>query len=176
MARRRFRPDQNNANRIKNAAASRDKYLNMAREAMSQGDRIEAENYLQHADHYFRVFSSLQEEDARNHPDRYENSERFETAERTEQPIATWQVEQEENSSQEHAFQSEQASSSPSPEGHAEAPQRHHRYKGRRREIHGGERRPGRPPRDETTQQIMHNEPAKNEESASEEAMPYAAA
>lgn len=71
MARRRFRPEQN-AGKIKSAAANRDKYLNLAREAMSQGDRIEAENFLQHADHYFRVLSTLQEEDARNRPERPE--------------------------------------------------------------------------------------------------------
>lgn len=71
MARRRFRPEQNTG-KIKNVAASRDKYLNLAREAMAQGDRIEAENYLQHADHYYRVLSALQEEDARNRPERTE--------------------------------------------------------------------------------------------------------
>lgn len=71
MARRRFRPEQNTG-KIKSASANRDKYLNLAREAMSQGERIEAENFLQHADHYFRVLSALQEEDARNRPERQE--------------------------------------------------------------------------------------------------------
>ncbi|MBM3617549.1 MAG: DUF4167 domain-containing protein [Alphaproteobacteria bacterium] len=67
----RFRPEQNTG-KIKSASAARDKYLNLAREAMSQGDRIEAENFLQHADHYYRVLSALQEEDARNRPERHE--------------------------------------------------------------------------------------------------------
>lgn len=67
--RRRFRSGgDNNAGKIKSAAANRDKYLNLARDAMAAGDRVEAENYLQHADHYFRVLSFLQEEDARNRP------------------------------------------------------------------------------------------------------------
>lgn len=66
--RRRFRSGDNNAGKIKSVSANRDKYLNLARDAMASGDRVEAENYLQHADHYFRVLSFLQEEDARNRP------------------------------------------------------------------------------------------------------------
>lgn len=63
-ARRRF-SGNNNAAKAKSASANRDKYLNLARDAMATGDRIEAENYLQHADHYFRVYSALMAEDAR---------------------------------------------------------------------------------------------------------------
>lgn len=37
-----------------------DKYLTLARDASSSGDRIKAENYLQHAEHYFRVIRSIQ--------------------------------------------------------------------------------------------------------------------
>ena len=37
-----------------------DKYNNLAREALSSGDKILSENYLQHADHYSRILS-LQE-------------------------------------------------------------------------------------------------------------------
>lgn len=70
--RRRFnnRGGENNAGKIKNVSANRDKYLNLARDAMAAGDRVEAENYLQHAEHYFRVLSALQEEDNRNRPER----------------------------------------------------------------------------------------------------------
>lgn len=32
-----------------------DKYQALARDALSAGDRIAAENYLQHAEHYYRV-------------------------------------------------------------------------------------------------------------------------
>jgi hypothetical protein len=32
-----------------------DKYLLLARDANSSGDRVAAENYLQHAEHYYRV-------------------------------------------------------------------------------------------------------------------------
>lgn len=60
--------NENNTGKIKSAAANRDKYLNLARDALASGDRVESENYLQHAEHYYRVLSFLQEEDARNRP------------------------------------------------------------------------------------------------------------
>lgn len=37
-----------------------EKYLALARDAQSSGDPISAENYLQHAEHYFRIISSAQ--------------------------------------------------------------------------------------------------------------------
>jgi hypothetical protein len=39
----------------KNYAASREKYLAQARDALSAGDRVLAENYFQHADHCYRM-------------------------------------------------------------------------------------------------------------------------
>ncbi len=41
-----------------NAHQVLEKYLTLARDAHAQGDRIAAENYYQHAEHYFRVISS----------------------------------------------------------------------------------------------------------------------
>jgi len=35
-----------------------EKYLTLAREAMASGDRIAAENYYQHAEHYYRVLNA----------------------------------------------------------------------------------------------------------------------
>ncbi len=37
-----------------------DKYIALARDASSAGDRVKAENYLQHAEHYFRLIRSMQ--------------------------------------------------------------------------------------------------------------------
>lgn len=37
-----------------------DKYLALARDANSAGDRVKAENYLQHAEHYFRLIRQIQ--------------------------------------------------------------------------------------------------------------------
>ena len=43
-----------------NAAHVAEKYLQLARDAQSSGDSVMAENYLQHAEHYFRVLRALQ--------------------------------------------------------------------------------------------------------------------
>ena len=53
---KRRNPGRNN----QNAAKLIDKYNNLAREALSSGDKILSENYLQHADHFSRILS-LQE-------------------------------------------------------------------------------------------------------------------
>ena len=37
-----------------------EKYLQLARDANSSGDRIQAENYHQHAEHYFRILQASQ--------------------------------------------------------------------------------------------------------------------
>jgi hypothetical protein len=39
-----------------------EKYLQLARDAQSSGDPIAAENYYQHAEHYFRLIASAQEQ------------------------------------------------------------------------------------------------------------------
>jgi Domain of unknown function (DUF4167) len=43
-----------------NAAHIAEKYLQLARDAQSSGDSVMAENYLQHAEHYFRIVSAAQ--------------------------------------------------------------------------------------------------------------------
>jgi hypothetical protein len=43
-----------------NAATIYEKYLQLARDASSSGDRVMAESYLQHAEHYFRVMRAMQ--------------------------------------------------------------------------------------------------------------------
>ncbi|MEJ0060996.1 MAG: DUF4167 domain-containing protein [Terricaulis sp.] len=42
------------------AAHIYERYLQLARDASSAGDRVMAENYLQHAEHYFRVLRAMQ--------------------------------------------------------------------------------------------------------------------
>ena len=44
-----------------NASHIAEKYLQLARDAQSSGDSVMAENYLQHAEHYFRNVSSAQQ-------------------------------------------------------------------------------------------------------------------
>jgi len=44
-----------------NAYQVLEKYLQLARDAGTMGDRVGAENFLQHADHYYRVVASMNE-------------------------------------------------------------------------------------------------------------------
>ncbi len=48
-----------------NAWQVHEKYLALARDASSSGDRVTAESYLQHAEHYFRIISQIQEAENR---------------------------------------------------------------------------------------------------------------
>ena len=44
-----------------NAYQVHEKYLALSRDASAAGDRIMAENYLQHAEHYYRIITSINE-------------------------------------------------------------------------------------------------------------------
>ncbi|MEX2318341.1 MAG: DUF4167 domain-containing protein, partial [Bauldia sp.] len=37
-----------------------EKYVQLARDAQSSGDRVAGENYLQHAEHYYRIVAAAQ--------------------------------------------------------------------------------------------------------------------
>ncbi len=50
---KRRNPGRNN----QNASKLIEKYINLAREALSNGDKILSENYFQHADHFSRISS-----------------------------------------------------------------------------------------------------------------------
>jgi hypothetical protein len=45
-----------------------DKYMQLARDAQSSGDPVAAENYYQHAEHYFRLIATAQEQFRQNNP------------------------------------------------------------------------------------------------------------
>src|ERR1700759_5088415 len=45
-----------------------EKYLQLARDARSSGDPVAAENYYQHAEHYFRLIAAAQEQLRQNQP------------------------------------------------------------------------------------------------------------
>jgi hypothetical protein len=64
-------PQNNNPNRTFDSAGPEikirgsaahvyEKYLQLARDANSAGDRVAAENYLQHAEHYYRIMAANQ--------------------------------------------------------------------------------------------------------------------
>jgi hypothetical protein len=48
-----------------NAHQVLEKYLSLARDASSQGDRVAAENYYQHAEHYFRMINAQNQNQGR---------------------------------------------------------------------------------------------------------------
>ena len=58
---KRRHPGKNN----QNAAKLIEKYNDLAREALSNGDKILSENYLQHSEHFSRILIS--QENSRNH-------------------------------------------------------------------------------------------------------------
>src|SRR5688572_29676092 len=54
-----------------NAAHVAEKYLQLARDAQSSGDNVMAENYLQHAEHYFRIVAAGQAAQNPSRPDQF---------------------------------------------------------------------------------------------------------
>src|SRR3954468_2779921 len=51
-----------------NASHVAEKYVQLARAARSSGDPVAAENYYQHAEHYFRLIAAAQEQFRQNNP------------------------------------------------------------------------------------------------------------
>src|SRR5215469_1689978 len=45
-----------------------EKYIQLARDAQASGDPVAAENYFQHAEHYFRLIAAAQEQFRQNNP------------------------------------------------------------------------------------------------------------
>jgi hypothetical protein len=52
-----------------------EKYVQLARDARSSGDPVAAENYYQHAEHYFRLIAAAQEQFRQNQPQPRSESE-----------------------------------------------------------------------------------------------------
>ena len=66
---KRRHPGKNN----QNAAKLIEKYNDLAREALSNGDKILSENYLQHSEHFSRIHMS--QENSRNNNENLTNSD-----------------------------------------------------------------------------------------------------
>src|SRR3982750_1970584 len=52
-----------------------EKYVQLARDARSSGDPVAAENYYQHAEHYFRLIAAAQEQFRQNQPQQARNTD-----------------------------------------------------------------------------------------------------
>ena len=82
---KRRHPGKNN----QNAAKLVEKYNDLAREALSNGDKILSENYLQHSEHFSRILIS--QEKIRNNP---ENAEENNTGDKIKIENDTKEVEE----------------------------------------------------------------------------------
>src|SRR5476651_2825335 len=58
-----------------NAHHVAEKYLQLARDAQSSGDPVQAENYFQHAEHYLRLIAAAQEQFRQTNPQFYRGDE-----------------------------------------------------------------------------------------------------
>lgn len=68
-----------------NAAQVYEKYLQLARDAQSGGDRVLGESFMQHAEHYYRILNESSDPGSRVHPQRETRShERVDERERDE--------------------------------------------------------------------------------------------
>ena len=65
-----------------NPATIAEKYVQLARDAQASGDSVMAENYFQHAEHYFRIISAAQAQSQARQEER--ERERAERAERND--------------------------------------------------------------------------------------------
>ena len=153
-----------------NASHIAEKYLQLARDAQSSGDSVMAENYLQHAEHYFRIVSSAQQaqngqrpdgqDDADYDDDMPEMNSRFSSPQpQPQQQYIQSEGEEQSDGEQPRQQQGEQRPRNERPEG--ERQQRNDR--GERRE------RPERQPRPEG--EVAVSQPV----AASEEAAPVEA-
>ena len=73
-------PGRNN----QNANKLIDKYSDLAREALSNGDKILSENYFQHADHFLRISNDKDRNFIKNTNDEQRPNNNIETSENNE--------------------------------------------------------------------------------------------
>ncbi len=66
-----------------------EKYLQLARDANSAGDRVMAENYLQHAEHYYRIMAATAAQQAQYQAQQAQNRAPQQGGETTQAPAAS---------------------------------------------------------------------------------------
>ena len=89
-------PGRNNHN----ASKLIEKYNNLAREALSSGDKILSENYFQHADHFTRILNEKEIKkkifNSRNSTDLNNSTDNAENKDSTEKDVSNLEVAQQE--------------------------------------------------------------------------------
>ena len=77
-------PGRNNHN----ASKLIEKYNNLAREALSTGDKILSENYFQHADHFTRILSTQEISKKARYTDNHSNEDANKNNEKKDEAVA----------------------------------------------------------------------------------------
>tara|TARA_B100001057_G_scaffold292032_1_gene292088 strand:- start:1559 stop:1816 length:258 start_codon:yes stop_codon:yes gene_type:complete len=78
-------PGRNNHN----ASKLIEKYSNLAREALSTGDKILSENYFQHADHFMRILNEREFQKKNNLTSENSNSAQEEISDTSKDKLET---------------------------------------------------------------------------------------
>jgi len=71
-----------------NAHQVTEKYLALAKDAASSGDRTLAENYLQHAEHYQRIINSWVQEETSKQESKQQDTKKDESVEAKEDDLS----------------------------------------------------------------------------------------
>lgn len=64
-----------------------EKYLQLGRDATSSGDRVTAEGYFQHAEHYFRILNAMNQAQQQQQPQQHQHHRRQYTGEEDGQAL-----------------------------------------------------------------------------------------
>ena len=81
--------------KIRGSAANvYEKYLQLARDANASGDRVMAENYLQHAEHYYRIMAAQQAQMQQYQQQQQANQQQPRNGNGSDQPYVQPQVAQ----------------------------------------------------------------------------------
>ncbi|MBV8840189.1 MAG: DUF4167 domain-containing protein [Alphaproteobacteria bacterium] len=92
-----------------------EKYLQLARDAQSSGDPIAAENYLQHAEHYFRMIAAAQEQFRQQNPNFQPRPEGGGNEQQFQQPRHDGEFEDGEDEGMQPPFEAPYAAGQPQP-------------------------------------------------------------
>ena len=149
-----------------NASHIAEKYLQLARDAQSSGDPIAAENYYQHAEHYFRLIAAAQEHFRQTQPSFYQQQpqqggndadDSFDDGDNDQPPMSGESFapqqqpyyQREQQPPQQHQpSHNQQPQQNPGPNGHDQGDRGQDRFgmhRRRRRHRGGGGYRPDRP-------------------------------
>ena len=135
-----------------NAAHIAEKYSTLARDSLSSGETVNAENYFQHAEHYNRIVAAAQQQSDARAAEMAEKRRSEQSAEHSEGENASEEMEAKENS---NAEVSEDSNHEEAPKK-AEAP--------RKEQKSGRTRRPRKPPAAEAANGDDQGEPSNNNE------------